>query len=109
MKKYQGAISRAEMERLELEYDRSVLAEEQAEHESVINNLNAGLRASELELAQMQLKNRKIHSPLDGQVVEVAVEVGEWVDEGQPVARVVNVDHGGRVTTRRRIAEWAAR
>ena len=90
---YRGAISRAEMERLELEYDRALLAEEQAEHDSVVNKLNAALRSSEYELAQLQLKHRTIHAPLEGQVVDVAVQVGEWVSEGQPIARVVNVDN----------------
>lgn len=86
------AISLTEMEQKQLEFEQALLSGEQAKHEISINRLNTSVRENEFKLAQLRLKSRTITTPIAGQVAEVAVQEGEWVDVGQPVARIVNLN-----------------
>jgi RND family efflux transporter MFP subunit len=86
------AISLTEMEQKQLEVEQAMLSGEQAKHELSINRLNTNVRENEFKLAQLKLKNRTITTPIAGQVAEGAVQEGEWVDVGQPVARIVNLN-----------------
>ncbi len=90
--KYARAVSVTELEQLELQMQQSVLSGEQASHEMTVNNLNTELKTSELDLAQIKLKQRQIQCPMDGQVAEVLVQKGQWVELGAPVVRVVSLD-----------------
>ena len=87
-----NAISQTELEQKELEVEQAHLSGQQAEHELAVNRLTTRLRQSELGLAQIKLAGRNIKSPLNGQVAEVLVQKGQWVDVGQPVARIVNLN-----------------
>ena len=49
------------------------------------------LRARLSDVAELNLKNRKIKTPNEGRVAQVFVQEGEWVTAGQPIARVINL------------------
>ncbi len=85
------AVSKTELERLKLEYERATLSGEQAERTAVINELKVEQKRAQLDIARVQLRNHEIAAPASGVVVEVYQQVGEWVQPGQPLARVVDM------------------
>lgn len=88
---FNKAVSKTELERLELELERSSLSAEQALHSKDVNELKRQLQEEKLNVAQLRLKYRNIDSPLDGEVAQVMVQPGEWVQAGQPVARIISL------------------
>ena len=91
-KQYRRAVSLTEIERLKLELKRSELSGEQADRTSKTNTINEELKSDELRIANLRLKNRNVRSPIDGVVTEVSGQVGQWVNAGQTIAKVVNTD-----------------
>lgn len=90
-KLFPKSISRAELEELRLVSDRALLSIEQADLEQEMNRLTENLRDSELAFAEARLARRQIHTPLDGMVVDVIVEQGEWLAQGAPIARIIQL------------------
>jgi macrolide-specific efflux system membrane fusion protein len=88
---YAKAVSKTELERTELQLEQALLSAEQARQEMSVNELTTRLKATELETAELNLAKRIVTAPFDGQVAEVLVQPGEWVDLGQPVARLDNL------------------
>ena len=88
---FSKSVSKTELERLELDLERSTLSAEQALHSKQVNELRRQLQEEKLNVAQLRLKYRTIESPLDGEIAEVKVQPGQWVQAGQPVARVFNL------------------
>lgn len=88
---YDKVMSQTEFERLQLEREQSVLSRDQAKHAMEVNRLTAELRQAQLAMADLNLKQRKIRSPIDGMVVEVTSQPGEWVASGESIARIINL------------------
>lgn len=91
VKQFAKSVSKTELERLKLEYERARLSGDQAELTAAVNELKVDQRKAQLDLACVQLKNREIQSPVSGVVVQVYRQKGEWVQPGQPVARVIDM------------------
>ena len=89
--RYRDSVSDTEIEQLELSLQQSNLSIEQAVLEKQVNELTVGLRSSQERVAEVRLANREIQSALDGQIVEIYVQRGEWVNSGQPVARIIDL------------------
>ena len=85
------AVSKTEIERLRLEYERSRLSGLQAERQQAIHQLSENLKSNQVKIAEIRLRNRTIKSQIDGTVVEVLNTPGEFVNSGQPIARVLNL------------------
>ena len=92
LKKQPKGISESEMDRLRLEVDSGILAVEQAELEQTVASLSAGLKETEVAIAERELARRKIVSPVIGKVVEIKRRLGEWVKPGDSVMRIVRLD-----------------
>ena len=91
VKQFAKSVTVAELERLKLEFERACLSGEQAQRMSVVNGLNVDLRKAQLDLATAELDNRELKAPVSGVVVQVYRQVGEWVQPGEPVARVIDL------------------
>jgi len=80
-----GTVSEQELKELQLAADRAALQCEQAEH---------GLAVARLKLAEMSLAVESLHisAPFAGQVLGVYKQVGEFVQEGEPLAAIVSAD-----------------
>ena len=87
-----GTVTETEVRRLLLSARRAVLAIEQAELDLRVAGLETEVQQAEVTAAAEEVRRRKITSPLDGVVVEVSRHVGEWVQPGDPVVRVVRMD-----------------
>ena len=89
-KQFPKSISKTELERLKLDYQRAQLSGEQAKHTQEISEMTQLLREQQSEVAQLRLENRRVKSPLKGTVVDVSAKKGEWVTAGEPLARIID-------------------
>jgi multidrug efflux pump subunit AcrA (membrane-fusion protein) len=87
-----GAISASEVRRLLLAAQRATLGIEQAELDHKSAAETEKLRTAELEGARYDIERRRVLAPVAGEVVEIFKRVGEWVQTGDPVVRIVRMD-----------------
>ena len=90
--KVPGSVTEVERARLMLNERKSELQIEQAELERRMATLAAASKGVELEAAENAIERRLIKSPLDGVVVQIFPHQGEWMQPGDPLARVVRAD-----------------
>jgi multidrug efflux pump subunit AcrA (membrane-fusion protein) len=90
--KQPGVVSDIEVKRQELTYQRGLLEIKRAKSEQVIARLTADAKNVEIEAAAEAVRRRLIVSPVDGMVVQVHTQKGEWVKPGDPVVHVVQLD-----------------
>ncbi|MFO0423842.1 MAG: efflux RND transporter periplasmic adaptor subunit [Planctomycetia bacterium] len=90
--KVPGSVTEVERARLMLNERKSELQIEQAQLERHMASLAAASKGVELEAAENAIERRLIKSPLDGVVVQVFPHQGEWMQPGDPLARVVRAD-----------------
>ncbi|MEW4487265.1 efflux RND transporter periplasmic adaptor subunit [Thalassoglobus sp. JC818] len=91
-KQYAKSVSQSEIDRLKFALDETELKIEQAKFQQEMKRLEAQLREDELAIAQNNLARRELRSPVSGMVVEVNHQAGEWIQPGEPIARIVRVD-----------------
>ncbi len=90
--KVPGSVTEVERDRLKLSEKKGELQIEQAELERRLNGLAAQSKEVEVLAAANAIDRRLIKSPLDGVVVQVFPHEGEWLQPGDPLARVVRTD-----------------
>jgi macrolide-specific efflux system membrane fusion protein len=87
-----GSISLSELEELKFRAEQAQLDLEKAQHEARLDQLTVDLKSKELELSKHNVDVRKIAAPINGVVVEVLRQPGEWVEPGDKVLRIVRLD-----------------
>jgi multidrug efflux pump subunit AcrA (membrane-fusion protein) len=90
--KVEHVVPAAEVRRRVLEHEKMVLSIEKAEKDLAVNALQAKVAQGELDAAKANMERRQLVAPLDAVVVELTSHVGEWVQVGQPVMRLVRMD-----------------
>lgn len=90
--KYDKSISQTELARLRLSAEKCELESRQARHEIDVAKVALRVKENETAAAKQAIERHKLSMPLDGVVVEVRRRVGEWVEPGMPVLRVVRMD-----------------
>lgn len=91
-KKSPNSTPVAEMEKLWLTFQRSGAEIDLAEMEQEVARLTYDAKTAAVEAADDDIKMRRITAPIRGEVIEVYRHVGEWVNPGDDVARVVQLD-----------------
>ena len=81
-----------EIDRLQLIFDRSILERQRASHHRELALLEKLIADVEYQQNQDLLLKHKIVAPCTGLVVAVEKRVGEWVEPGTVVARIVEND-----------------
>ncbi|TWU56225.1 efflux RND transporter periplasmic adaptor subunit [Rubripirellula reticaptiva] len=71
---------------------QSKLALQQSRVNKIVDGLKLTLGDHQKELANLESQRHLIKSPLDGVVVEIHRKPGDWVVEGEPIARVIRLD-----------------
>lgn len=89
---FKEAISDSEVDSLRLKSEKAVLEIEQALLEGQLAEAASRIRANELDVAKMRLGQRRIAAPLDGIVVQLYRQPGEWVQPGEKTIRVLRLD-----------------
>jgi multidrug efflux pump subunit AcrA (membrane-fusion protein) len=92
VKQFSRAVSGSEIDRLRLTAERTELEILQADHEFAVAKLNLGVKENAHAFALETLSRRAIAAPIDGVVVQVNRQQGEWVKPGDSVLRVVRID-----------------
>ncbi len=91
-KRYQNSVTATEIDRLQLVIDQAGLSIEQARKELEVAEAQADEKLSLVEMAKLRLSEHRVDSPVEGNVAETMVSVGEWVEAGAPLLRVVSLD-----------------
>lgn len=86
------AVSKTELDRQRLAVQKTDLEIEQAQMDLKEQDLNYQLKANEYALATRAVERREIRSPISGKIVEVSKQRGEWVEPGNQVFRIVEID-----------------
>jgi macrolide-specific efflux system membrane fusion protein len=90
--KYAKSISQTELDRLRLAAEQLQLEHAEARHDLEVAVLNAELKKVEVDMAERMLERHRLVSPINGIVVELRRRLGEWVEPGMPVARIISTD-----------------
>ena len=91
-RKVPGSVTKVELNRLQLNEQKSELQIEQAQLERKVAGLAAASKAVEVDAAENAIERRLVTSPLDGVIVQLFPHQGEWMQPGDPLARVVRTD-----------------
>lgn len=86
------AIPLVEVRAKKLEWERSTLAIEKAQHEKELAKFEAYTKQTEFDAAELKIQRRSIVAPFDGEVVGVIRKQEEWVNPGEPILRLVRLD-----------------
>lgn len=87
-----NAVAQVKLNELALAYQKATRQIELAKHNREINRLEAEAKRVEVEAAEDQVRRRRITAPMSGQITEVPVHVGQWVQPGDVVFRLVRLD-----------------
>jgi len=90
--KFAKSISQSQLDVERLTVDKIVLERQQAEHELKLKRFGVQLQQNELDAARLRLQQHQLRAPFAGIVVLVRGRIGEWVEVGVPVLRLVAVD-----------------
>ena len=87
-----GAVSRGRLQELELEVHRDRLRIEQATRDLEVAKMELELAQTDVELSEHAIEKMNIRSPINGSVVLIEKNVGEWVEPGDTVLKIVRLD-----------------
>ena len=87
-----GGVTQQEIQKLRLAKHRDELQIDRSKLEMRVAKMNADVHQAAVQTAEDALARRQIVSPIDGVVVTLFHERGEWVSAGEPVLQVVRVD-----------------
>ena len=88
-----GTVPRSEVRRLQLTQHRAYLQIDRSKMEQEVAKLNADVAQAAVDSADAAIARRSITSPIDGIILSVLKKPGEWVQVGEPVARVARMDY----------------
>lgn len=86
------SISQSQLDVEQLTVEKLTLEKQQAEHELELDQIALRLKEQQLAAAQLTLDQHRVHAPFAGTVVTVRGRVGEWLEVGETVVRLVAVD-----------------
>lgn len=87
-----ATVAEETLQTLLLTVETSRVEVSQAKSRIVIAGFNAGLKQSELKMAQAHVNEHRLTSKLEGVVVDVYRQPGEWVEPGEPVLRILRLN-----------------
>lgn len=86
------AVSESEIDQLRLSVRKAILTVKQAEDDAKSSALKAESANNRLQRTQQKVERHRIVAPISGIVAEQHFEQGEWVEAGQVVSRLLQVD-----------------
>jgi len=87
-----GAVSRSQLRRLELAVERAKLEVARADKDRYDASVQLQMRNADLKSIDQRLTQLVSVAPFDGVVLAVHKQPGEWIEAGQPIARVASID-----------------
>lgn len=86
------AMSYWDMRREVLEAERAKLSIEKAKNDKLVAESVFAAKTAERTLAEYEVRRREIKAPFDGVIAMRYGKIGEWVQAGTPIVRVVRID-----------------
>ena len=87
-----GSTPEAEMKKLLLQWKKGELEVEKAQLELDVAKLTAKAKEAAVEAADDDIHRRRVFSPIDAVVIEIDKHVGEWVNPGDRMMRIVRMN-----------------
>lgn len=87
-----GAMSESEIRRRRFQHKRSGLATEQARKDRLIAMAQVKVATAKVQAAKHEWETRRITSAVGGVVSQRFAQVGEWVNAGDPIAKLMQLD-----------------
>lgn len=92
IEQFAKSISQSQLDVERLTVEKLALEKKQAEHELELDRLTLQLKEQELAAEVLKLEQHQVQAPFTGTVTMVRGRVGEWLEVGAPVVRLVAVD-----------------
>ncbi|MGE0755473.1 MAG: efflux RND transporter periplasmic adaptor subunit [Pirellulaceae bacterium] len=92
IKRAPGSVPATQIRRQELTVKRAASEEIVAKSEVETARLTIDAKGAQLDVATITLNQHRIVSALDGVIVEMYRQPGEWVSPGDPILRIVHMD-----------------
>lgn len=92
-KEIPNTYAESEVDRRKLVFEKAKLEIEQAAYERSVIAGEASVAKNVLDQAQLELLRHKVTSPVNGMVVGLKRQLGEWVEPGVPILEVVDMDY----------------
>jgi macrolide-specific efflux system membrane fusion protein len=87
-----GSVTPSEIRRQRVQVKLGQSETEVARRDQETAALSIKLKEAQIAIADVALKRHQIMSPLNGVVVQLYRHVGEWVNPGDPILRIVHLD-----------------
>lgn len=88
----EGAVPFVEMERLKLDAERARLGAEKAIKDRELAKIDFDAKKAEYAVSEIAIDRRTVRAPTNGEVIELFRHRGEWVNPGDPILRLVQLD-----------------
>lgn len=92
VRKLKPNAEKAAIDQAQKEIKRSQIALQVEQESLVIAKVNEQLEKNAVQSALWNLELRNIRSPIDGSVASMECQPGEWVEAGNPVLRIINLN-----------------
>ncbi len=90
--KFAKSVSQSQIDVERLNVEKLKLEVEAGRHTLRLAKLAEQVARRKLEAANLEIRRRRIVAPIDGIAVAVEASVGEWVEPGQKVVRLVSTE-----------------
>jgi macrolide-specific efflux system membrane fusion protein len=90
--KVANAVSKSEVRRYELVKQKAALEIDKAKLDQKVAVMSAQVKMAEVKNTEEGIARRKIASPIDGEVVALLRQPGEWVNPGDVVLQVIRMN-----------------
>ena len=87
-----NSVPLARLEKQRLEQERAALQLQQANRQLEIAKFRTRLTQSEIKTAEVKLAKTKIVAPVNGLIVNVVKQSGEWIQQSETFCEIVSVD-----------------
>jgi multidrug resistance efflux pump len=87
-----GSIPPTQLRRQRLTEERARMQVDVAKRDAETAQLTVRLRQAQIDVAQINLDRHRINAPWDAVVVQLYKHVGEWVNAGEPILRIIHLD-----------------
>jgi len=91
-KRLPGSIPEATVRRQKVQWEKAKLDAIAAQMAFDIAGFDEKVAKAELEAVQNELDRRTLRAPFDGVIVQLYRQESEWVQPGDPILRIVNMD-----------------
>lgn len=91
-RKVPNTMPQTEVRRLELTQQRARLQIDRSRLEQTVASLQADVNRANVDAAAAAIERRRVVSPIDGVLLAVHKQPGEWVQAGEPLLRIARMD-----------------